>query len=46
VEKGKLKKVKTDMLTSIDKQSAESVESVPRKKKKATIGRICRKGRF
>jgi len=40
------KKKKTDMLISIGKQSGESVESVLKKKKKATVGRICRKGRF
>jgi len=34
------------MLRSIGKQSGESVESVPKKKRKATLGRICRKGRF
>jgi len=34
---------KTDMLRSIGKQSGESVESVPEKKRKATVGRICRK---
>jgi len=28
------------------KQSGESVESVLEKKRKATVGRICRKGRF
>jgi len=33
------------MLRSIGKQSGESVESVLRKNKKATVGRICRKGR-
>jgi len=27
-------------------KSAESVESVPKKKKKATVGRICGKGEF
>jgi len=32
------------MLGSIGKQSGESVESVPKKKRKATVGRICRKG--
>jgi len=42
----KLKKEKTDMLRSIDKQSWESVASVLKKKRKATVGRICRKGRF
>ena len=34
------------MLRSIGKQSAESVESVLKKKRKAAVGRICRKGRF
>ena len=34
------------MLRSISKQSGESVESVLKKKRKATVGRICRKGRF
>jgi len=38
------KKLKTDR--SIGKQSGESVKSVQKKKKKATAGRICRKGRF
>ena len=33
------------MLRSIGKQSGESVQS-GRKKRKATVGRICRKGRF
>jgi len=42
----KLKSKKTDMLRSIGKQSRESMQSVPRKKKKATLGRICRKERF
>jgi len=37
---------KTDMLRSIGKLSGESVESVLKKKNKATIIRICRKGRF
>jgi len=27
-------------------KSGESVESVPKKKRKATVGRICRKRRF
>jgi len=31
---------------SIGKQFVESVESVLKKKKKAMVGRICRKGRF
>ena len=34
------------MLRSIDKQSEESVESVLKKKKKATVGKMCRKGSF
>jgi len=34
------------MLTDIGKQSGESMESVLKKKRKATVGRICRKGRF
>jgi len=34
------------MLTSIGKQSGESVESVLKKKREATVGRICRRGRF
>jgi len=42
----KNKKLKTDKLRYIGKQSGESVESVLKKKKKATVGRICRKGRF
>jgi len=37
VEKLKTKKIKTDMLRSIGKQS------VLEKKKKAAVGRICRK---
>ena len=31
------------MLRSIGKQSGESMESVRKKKTKATVGRICRK---
>jgi len=42
----KLKGKKTDMLRSIGKQSGESVESVLKKKRKATVGRICRKGKL
>jgi len=42
----KLKKLKTGILTSIGEQSGESVESVLKKKRKATVGRICRKGKF
>jgi len=34
------------MLGSIGKQSGESVESALKKKKGATVGRICRKGEF
>jgi len=34
------------MLRSISKQSRESVWSVLKKKWKAMVGRICRKGRF
>ena len=34
------------MLRSIGKQSGERVESVLEKKRKATVGGICRKGRF
>jgi len=40
------KKLKTDKLTGIGKQSGEFVESVLEKKRKATLGRICRKGRL
>jgi len=36
----KWKKVKTDMIRSIGKQSEEFVESVLKKKRKATVGRI------
>ena len=31
------------MLTSVGKQSGECVESVLKKKRKAAVGRICRK---
>jgi len=34
------------MLRSIGRQYRESVESVLKKKRKAMVGRICRKGRF
>jgi len=34
------------MLGNIGKQSGESVESVLKKKRKATVGRIYRKGKF
>jgi len=40
------KSKKTDLLRSIGKQSGESVESVLKKKRKAAVGRICKKGRF
>jgi len=46
VENRKSREKKTDMLRSIGKQSGESVPSVPVKKRKAAVGRICRKGRF
>jgi len=42
----KLKSKKTDMLRSIGKQFGKSVESVTKKKRKAAVGRICRKGRI
>jgi len=34
------------MLRSIGKQSGKSVESVQEKKRRATVGRIYREGRF
>jgi len=34
------------MLRSIGKQSGKSVESAREKKRKAAVGRICRKWRF
>jgi len=44
MENRKTKKVKkTGILRSIGKQSGESVESVLKKKRKATVGMICRK---
>jgi len=46
VENGKTKKEKTGMLRSIGKQYGESGESVLKKKRKAVMVRICRKGRF
>jgi len=42
----KTKKWKTDMLRSIGKQYMESLEWVLKKKKKAMMGNICKKGRF
>jgi len=44
-EKNKKSK-KMDMLRSVGKQSEESMESVLKKKRKATVGKIFRKGRF
>jgi len=47
VENGKkLKNKKSDMLRSVGKKSGESVESVLKKKRKAMVGRICRKEGF
>jgi len=43
---GKKLKVKTDKLRSIGKQSRDSVESVPKKKREATVGRTCKKEGF
>ena len=42
----KLESKKMRMLRSIGKRSSESGESVLKKKRKATMGRICRKGSF
>jgi len=42
----KLESKKTDMLRSVGEQSGESVESVLKKKRKAAVGRICRKVKF
>jgi len=44
--KTRLKSKKWICSENIGKQSRESVESVLKKKKKTTVGRICRKGRF
>jgi len=46
VENRKTKKYNTDMPRSIGKQSGKSVESVLEKKRKATMGRICKKRSF
>ena len=47
LKSGKGEKIKkTDMLRSIGKQPGESVESVRKKKRKATVGRICTKRMF
>jgi len=40
------KKKKKNAQKHIGKQSGKSMESVLEKKRKATVGRICRKGRF
>jgi len=45
-EKWRNRKLKMDMLRSIGKQSGKSVDSVRKKKRKAAVGRVCRKGRF
>ena len=42
----KLRSKKTDMLKGVGEQSWESMESVLKKKRKASVGRTCRKGRF
>jgi len=34
------------MLRNISKQSGESMQSVMKKKRKGTLGRICRNGRY
>ena len=44
VENRRSREKKTDMLRRIGKQSGESVESVQEKKRKAAVGKICRKG--
>jgi len=48
--RGKNRKTKTkktmDLFRSIGKQSGESMESVLKKKRKGTVGRIYRKGKF
>jgi len=46
VENRKRLKIKTDLPRSIGSQSGKFVESVPKKKNKATVSIICRKGRF
>jgi len=43
VKREKLKSKKTDILRSIDKQSGESVESVPKKKKESYGGKDLQK---
>jgi len=44
-KKEKLKSKNTDTLRSISKQSGESMQTIL-KKRKAMVGKICRKGRF
>jgi len=46
VKNTKTKKVETDTLRSIGKQSGETEESVLKKKRKAAVGRISRRGKF
>ena len=46
VENRKTNKEKTNVLRSIGKQSGECAKSVLKKKRKATVGRICRKGKI
>jgi len=45
-KKWRTEKQKKDMIRSIGKQSGESMESVQKKEKKATVERICIKRRF
>jgi len=45
-KKWRTEKLKMDMLRSIGKQSGKSMQSDQKKKRKAMLGRICRKGRF
>ena len=40
------KKVKKQICSEVSINSPQSVESVLEKERKATVGRICRKGRF
>jgi len=47
VENGKSKKVKKRICSDVSVNTpGEFVQSVLKKKRKATVGRICRKGRF
>jgi len=43
VKKNEKLTVKTGMLRNVGKQPGEAVELVREKKKKATVGKICRK---